>query len=128
MPRALEEGESVKEHAHFDFYKDVEAPYCSHVLNAIHFVDNNLKLEDQKKYLFHIENCTICTRYIKSLRKDFSAIEQLVPKILDSVPIKEEYAQEAKSLVGHLYEIHRKELAQIKKRQWGKKIKSFFKK
>ena len=116
----------MKEHVHLDFYENMEGPYCSHVLNAIHFVDNNLKLEDRRTYLFHIESCSICTQYIKSLRKDFSVIEQLIPDVLDSVPEKEEYAREAKSLVVHLYEIHRKELAKIRKKQWLNKIKKIF--
>ena len=74
----------IMEQGYEDFYKDFseqsQSSYCFRSINAISFVDNNLSQEDRKKYLAHIEQCSICAKYVNSLRKDFSHIEYLVAK------------------------------------------------
>ena len=92
--------------------------YCSHVLNAIHFVDNNLKPKERKKYLFHIENCPVCTRYIESLRKDFIVIENLVPAIPGKGFTSKEYQAETRALVGNLYQSHPMWLTWFNLKRW----------
>ena len=77
----------------------MENSYCSHSLNAIHFVDDNMSRDDRRRYLTHIEDCSICTRHIKSLRRDFAVVERLVPPISRGASSGEDYVEKIKSLM-----------------------------
>ena len=92
---------------HLDFDEGkTESSYCSRILSAIPFVDNNLPMKERKEYLLHIESCSVCIQYVQSLRKDFTAIEKLIPQISHEASVGEEYAQKIKSLTGEFYQGH----------------------
>ena len=91
----------MKEHVRLVDYDQMEDSYCSHSLNAINFVDDNMLREERRKYLAHIENCAICIQYIKSLRRDFSVVEELVPPMGHEGSSGEDYVEKIKFLVAN---------------------------
>ena len=112
----------MRVHMNLDFdERKVESSYCSRILNAIPFVDNNLPMEERKKYLLHIENCSVCIQYIQSLRKDFTAIEKLIPRISRKTTAGEEYTQKVKSLTNEFYQDHL-----VKLIHWGGQVKGIY--
>lgn len=80
-----------------------EELYCFRSISAISFVDNNLSHGDRKEYLDHIEQCPICTKYVDSLRRDFSDIEKIVSKVFqNNFSGDSDYRQKVASLVNRL--------------------------